>query len=92
MIGKVRLFDYRCFRREAPATLEFSKGFTSFVGPNNSGKSALIRFPYEMRNVIAVIADQMTQGGWTNLANQMGWNCWRRLKFDPPVRALPTEI
>ncbi|MGM9514561.1 ATP-dependent nuclease [Roseateles sp. DB2] len=74
MTGKVRLYDYRCFRREAPATLEFSKGFTSFVGPNNSGKSALIRFPYEMRGVIVGIADQMAQGTWTGLAHQMGWN------------------
>jgi len=74
MIGKVRLYDYRCFRREAPATLEFSNGFTSFIGPNNSGKSALIRFPYEMRSVISAIADYMTQSSWTNLQNQMGWS------------------
>ena len=74
MIGKVRLYDYRCFRREVPATLEFNRGFTSFIGPNNSGKSALIRFPYEMREVISSIAHHMTQASWTNLLNQRAWS------------------
>ncbi len=74
MIGKVRLHDYRCFRREAPATLEFTSGFTSFIGPNNSGKSALIRFPYEMRSVISNIADRLSQHGLANLTSQMGWD------------------
>ena len=26
------------------------------------------------------------------LPGQDGLDCWRRLKFDPPMRALPTEI
>jgi ABC-type cobalamin/Fe3+-siderophores transport system ATPase subunit len=49
MVGSVRLFDYRCFRREAPATLPVSSGFTAFIGPNNAGKSALIRSLFELR-------------------------------------------
>lgn len=52
MVGSVRLFDYRCFRREAPATLPLAPGFTAFVGPNNAGKSALIRSVYELRQVL----------------------------------------
>ena len=27
-----------------------------------------------------------------SIAYQMTAACWRRLKFDPPVRALPTQI
>ncbi len=50
MFGQVRLYDYRCFFREYPATLHVSKGFTSFIGPNNAGKSALLRSLYELRS------------------------------------------
>jgi ABC-type cobalamin/Fe3+-siderophores transport system ATPase subunit len=50
-LGGLRLFDYRCFHREAPATLELRAGFTAFLGPNNAGKSALIRSVFELRNV-----------------------------------------
>lgn len=49
-LGGIRLHDYRCFRRETPATLELTTGFTGFLGPNNAGKSALIRCAYELRN------------------------------------------
>lgn len=51
LLGKIRLHDYRCFRREAPATLELHTGFTSFVGPNNAGKSTLLRSLHELRPV-----------------------------------------
>jgi hypothetical protein len=74
MIGKIRLYDYRCFRREAPATLEFDSGFTSFVGPNNSGKSALIRVPYELRFIFSNVASMLNPSNWSSLHNQMGWN------------------
>ncbi|MGM9516960.1 ATP-dependent nuclease [Roseateles sp. DB2] len=47
--GYVRLSDYRCFRREAPATLEIGPGFTGFIGANNAGKSTLIRSLREIR-------------------------------------------
>jgi ABC-type cobalamin/Fe3+-siderophores transport system ATPase subunit len=39
--------NYRCF--VAPATIELDKGFTAFVGVNNAGKSALMRFLVELR-------------------------------------------
>ena len=52
MFGQIRLHDYRCFQREFPATLTIVKGFTSFIGPNNAGKSALIRSLYELRSAI----------------------------------------
>lgn len=54
MLGIVRLFDYRCFRREQPATLVIDRGFTAFVGANNAGKSSLIRSLYELRDAVAV--------------------------------------
>lgn len=53
MLGRVRFYDYRCFWREQPATLEVHKGITSFIGPNNSGKSTLIKAIHEIRHILA---------------------------------------
>lgn len=47
----VTLSNYRCFSDERPATIELRKGLTAFLGPNNSGKSALLRFFYEFRQL-----------------------------------------
>lgn len=53
MRGSIRFSDYRCFRREAPAVLPLEPGFTAFLGPNNVGKSALIRSLYDLRSLFA---------------------------------------
>lgn len=53
MLGQIRLYDYRCFYRETPATLPLDVGFTSFIGPNNSGKSTLIRSLFDLRPAIS---------------------------------------
>jgi len=49
---KLTLKNYRCFRAEQPAIFEFGPGFTSFIGPNNAGKSSLLKFFYEVRHAI----------------------------------------
>lgn len=51
MKGRIRLYDYRCFRRESPGVIEIDRGFTALVGANNSGKTTLMRSLYELRNV-----------------------------------------
>ncbi|MGV2292260.1 AAA family ATPase [Trinickia sp. YCB016] len=43
--------NYRCFSDESPARFEISKGMIAFLGINNSGKSALLKFFQELRNV-----------------------------------------
>lgn len=45
----ITLKNYRCFPDEKPATLELRRGLTALIGPNNSGKSAALRFFYEFR-------------------------------------------
>lgn len=50
---RLTLKNYRCF--VAPVTVEFRPGFTAFVGINNAGKSALIRFFVEFRHLFALI-------------------------------------
>ena len=45
----ITLANYRCFPSVTPATFTISPGFTSLVGPNNSGKSSAVRAAYEFR-------------------------------------------
>jgi ABC-type cobalamin/Fe3+-siderophores transport system ATPase subunit len=73
MLESIRLFDYRCFRREAPATLHLTAGFTAFVGANNAGKSALIRSVYELRTAIAYIQSQTPANLTALVANPFGF-------------------
>lgn len=47
----VTLKNYRCFSDEHPATFRLRPGLTAFVGRNNAGKSSVLRFLYEFRNL-----------------------------------------
>jgi ABC-type cobalamin/Fe3+-siderophores transport system ATPase subunit len=53
MRAKLTIKNYRCFLQ--PATIEIAKGFTAFVGVNNAGKSVLMRFLLELRNLFSTI-------------------------------------
>jgi len=41
--------NYRCFQK--PARITLREGFSAFLGVNNSGKSSLLRFFYEFREL-----------------------------------------
>lgn len=43
------LENYRCFVKPKRTSLEIGPNLTAIVGPNNAGKSALLRFFYECR-------------------------------------------
>lgn len=43
--------NYRCFGDSEPARIQLRNGFTAFVGPNNAGKSSLLKLFYELREV-----------------------------------------
>lgn len=58
------LKNYRCFSESRPVTLGLRGGLTAFVGPNNSGKSALLRFFYEFRPFFGSTPDKSS---WTRL-------------------------
>ncbi|MGW4682926.1 ATP-dependent nuclease [Micromonospora taraxaci] len=49
---EISVRNYRCFGDE-PATLRITDGFTAIIGTNNSGKSSLLRMPYEIRPLIS---------------------------------------
>jgi len=48
---KLTIKNYRCFSENNPAVIEINKGFISFIGVNNSGKSTLLKFFYEFRHL-----------------------------------------
>lgn len=53
------LKNYRCFTDEHPLRIDIAQGFTSFVGPNNSGKSSALRVFYELRHCWSPLKDQL---------------------------------
>ncbi len=48
---EITLKNYRCFPDTNPAKITLGDGFTSLVGVNNAGKSSLLKFFYEFRNL-----------------------------------------
>ena len=53
--GELRLRNFRCFDWNEPAVIEFRDGFTALIGPNNSGKSAVLRAIFELRPLFQVL-------------------------------------
>src|SRR5262245_2340157 len=47
--------NYRCFDDANPLRVEIEPGFTALVGPNNSGKSSLLKLFYEFRPVFSAL-------------------------------------
>jgi hypothetical protein len=68
MTIKLTIKNYRCF--VSPVTIEIGKGFTAFVGVNNAGKSTIMRFLLEMRQIFNLICDRHHLQ--TSLAHQNG--------------------
>jgi AAA15 family ATPase/GTPase len=48
--------NYSCFSDTKPARFTVKPGFTAFLGINNSGKSSLLRFFYEFRDLFKRLA------------------------------------
>jgi len=55
--------NYRSFADENPLRLQLRPGFTALIGPNNSGKSSVLKFFYELRPTLEAL------GNIANLAN-----------------------
>lgn len=48
---KLTVKNYRCFSDGNPLQIRFGDSAIAFIGPNNSGKSAALKFFYELRTV-----------------------------------------
>lgn len=46
---RLTLKNYRCFTDCKPLSIDIGLGFTALVGPNNSGKSSILKFFHEFR-------------------------------------------
>jgi hypothetical protein len=53
MKWKIQVKNYRCFTDEHPLTIDLSNPVTALIGPNNSGKSAALRFFWELAPMVA---------------------------------------
>lgn len=52
---RLTLSNFRCFSEEQPAVFEIGPGFTGFIGPNNAGKSTVLKFFYEVRSAFSLL-------------------------------------
>lgn len=52
----ITLKNYRCFPDTQPARISIRNGFTAVLGTNNAGKSTLLRFFWEFRNIFGELA------------------------------------
>jgi ABC-type phosphate transport system ATPase subunit len=59
---RITLNNYRCFSDEKPAVIEIDSGFTALIGANNSGKSSVLRFFLEFRNLFWCLANWPQNG------------------------------
>jgi predicted ATPase len=66
---RLTLKNYRCFSDDAPAEIEVGPGMTAFVGPNNSGKSTLLKAFYELKHLFNSIGSVESVRG----TMQVGW-------------------
>ncbi len=48
--------NYRCFSETNPLKITLETGFTAFVGPNNAGKSTILKFLYEFREIFRILS------------------------------------
>lgn len=53
MRWKIQVKNYRCFSDANPLTIDLSNPITALLGPNNSGKTAALRFFWEMGRTLA---------------------------------------
>jgi predicted ATPase/5S rRNA maturation endonuclease (ribonuclease M5) len=67
----ITIKNYRCFSDSNPARIKIRKGFTAFIGVNNSGKSTLLKFFYEFRPLFASLSNHsdfinIVKGGFSS--------------------------
>jgi len=75
--------NYRCFPDSKPARIVLRKGFTSFVGVNNAGKSSLLKFFYEFRLFFEVLSSPSSTVANSFQGKRQGFGGFSKSVLDP---------
>lgn len=86
---EVSIKNYRCFPDSSPVSLTIGKGFIAFVGPNNAGKSSILKLFYELRNVWEMLAKPTNLFSLRKKQDSRDGNGWKSELLDLYD---PTEI
>ena len=92
----IKIKNYRCFTDNSPLVIELGQGFTALVGPNNSGKSSVLKFFYELRDQWSQLTDpaqilQLLSGGTIGSAFNEVYD-QQEVFSDSNVRPMVVEI
>lgn len=87
--------NYRPFRDREPLRLRLGAGFTAFVGPNNSGKSTLLKVFYELRTIFDALQfgyryEDILRNG--EVFEPQGVTDPREVFYNGTTRALSVEV
>lgn len=69
---ELEIKNYRCFPDCKPVKIRIGKGFVALIGVNNSGKSSLLRFFFEFRELFTQSTGQRLQN-FSNAVRHTGW-------------------
>ncbi len=72
--------NYRCFPDAEPARLTITEGWTALIGPNNAGKSALLRMVFELRQCWRVLSTRVNLAGWLESRNAISLNGTQQIR------------
>jgi hypothetical protein len=91
---RIGIKNYRCFSDEHPAKFDFRSGIHALVGPNNAGKSSLLKLFYDFRNLFSQLRDvnNLIPGRQINFAYPQPIGDVNELFFDGNARSLEISI
>lgn len=93
---QIRVKNYRGFEDSTPLLITIGKGFTVLVGPNNAGKSSLLKMFYELRGLWSQLSNkddfrELFRGNIRGLSPQ-GVNDQREIFCDSNTRDMEIDF
>jgi ABC-type multidrug transport system ATPase subunit len=93
---QITVKNFRGFEDVSPVSFTIGKGFTAFVGPNNSGKSSLLKMFHELRSLWSQLTNmpdvvELFKGNHRALALQ-GIHDQAEIFFDSNLRDIELEF
>lgn len=93
---QIKVKNFRSFEDVSPVSFTIGKGFTALVGPNNAGKSSLLKMFYELRPLWSQLSNigdfvELFKGNTRGLSPQ-GVNDQREIFYDSNPRDIEIEF